>query len=202
MQVHELYGDALRLIKDSRIKEGMKLLDKALIIDDKDVEVLNLMGLCNYIYCNFKRARYYFEKSSKLEKKNKATQYMLTMYSREFYSIYDKYRCSLVLIDNRKYSNAINMVEELKVLNKELITPYEILYLLYRNIGKEDLAFENIEMAYILDKSNEDIARYYNEELKERLKEKEEKLERAFYLYLSAIIIFFTLIILWIRLLV
>ncbi len=133
MEVHKLYSDALTLIKDSRIKDGMELLDKALMIDNKDIEILNLMGLCNYIYCNFKKARYYFEKSYRLDKDNKASNYMTTMYSREFYSIYNKYSCSLILIDNKKYTNAISVLEELKILNKELITPYEMLYLLYRN---------------------------------------------------------------------
>ena len=202
MQVHELYGDALRLIKNNRIKEGIKLLEEALMIDDKDIEILNLMGLCSYIYCNFKKARYYFEKSSKLNKDNKASNYMVTMYSREFYNIYNKYRCSLVLIDNEKYDNAISVLEELKVLNEELITPYEMLYLLYKNKGRKDLAFENIEMAYMLDESNEDIARFYNEELKLRVKEQEERLARAFYLYLGASIVFFSCVILWVSLLI
>ncbi len=64
------------------------------------------------------------------------------------------------------------------------------------------MAFENIETAYMLDKSNKAIAKFYNKELKEKVKEQEEKLARLFYLYLFAIVVFFTCIILWITLIV
>ena len=200
MEVQELCNEALSLMNNNRLKDGMRILEKALLIDNNDIDDLNIMGLCSYIYCNFNKAKYYFEKSSKIFKGNKTSNYIIAMYTKKFYELNYKYNKALEHIKNEEYESAIELLEEIKTIDKELIPPYELLYMLYNEIKESELALENIKIAYSLDTSNEYISRYYNEGLQNKIREYEDKITVAYRLCISIIIVILISLLLWIYL--
>ncbi len=196
MEAYKLCIEALSLINNNRLKDGMRILEKALLIDNNNVDVLNIMGLCSYIYCNFNKARYYFERSSKIIN-NRSFNYIITIYSTEFYELYYKYNKALDRIEDEEYENAIELLEEVKIIDEELIPPYELLYILYNIVGKNELALKNIKRAYLLDASNEYISKYYNEELQNSIIEYEDRIKIAYGLCVGGSIVILILMLLW-----
>lgn len=182
---NNLYNEALVLMQNNKIKEAMRILDKAILLDDTNINTLNLIGMCNYIYCNFNNAKYYFEKSIDIDKINRATVYIEDMNSREFMNIFIKYKEALNFIKWKRLKEAVVLLEEIKLLNKELIPPYEMLYLLYMNIGEKEEAIKNIKVAYFLDNSSVSISKYYNNIILQKLKKAERVILANYYLWIG-----------------
>lgn len=171
------YSNALDLILNKKLKEGEKLLEKIYGSGNINIDTLNLLGIIKYMYCDFYEAKKYWNESLKVScEDNKASEFIEDVESDDFKLISEKYIYSLNLIEDKNYSQAIEVLEEINKRRSELIEVKILLALLYMIIDEKNKAFKNIERALSYDLSNYKIKEIYNE-IKCDLAKDEEKEE-------------------------
>lgn len=158
------YNNALDLVKNNEISKAVELIEKCLKYYAKDVQALNLMGLCQYILCDFDKAYFYWSKSLVCDDKNNRAKYYLdVLNSDNFKMVIQKYNSAIDSINNFRYKDAINTLEEISQSNKELIEPYVIIGLCYYELREYNLAKKYIQHALTIDKDNSKYLIYLNE---------------------------------------
>ena len=178
-----VYNNALDLILNKKLKEGEKLLEKIHSSGNVNIDILNLLGIIKYMYCDFYGAKKYWNESLKIScEDNKASEFIGDIESDDFKLISEKYKDSISLIEDKNYLQAIENLEEVNKRRSELIEVKILLALLYMTIDEKKKAFKNIESALSYDISNYKIKEIYNEIKCDLVKdeEKEESEELAF----------------------
>ena len=180
-----VYNNALDLILNKKLKEGENLLEKIYGSGNVNIDILNLLGIIKYMYCDFYGAKKYWNESLKISfEDNKASEFIEDIESNDFKLISEKYKDSLSLIEDKDYLQAIENLEEINKRRSELIEVKILLALLYMTIDEKKKAFKNIEGALSYDTSNYNIKEIYDEIKYDLAKgqdeEKEESEELAF----------------------
>ena len=180
-----VYNNALDLILNKKLKEGEKLLEKIYGSGNINIDILNLLGIIKYMYCDFYGAKKYWNESLKISyEDNKASEFIEEIESDDFKLISEKYKDSISLIEDKNYLQAIENLEEINKRRSELIEVKIILALLYMTIDEKNKALKNIESALSYDTSNYKIKEIYDEikcDLsKGQYEEKEESEELTF----------------------
>ncbi|TCT16000.1 tetratricopeptide repeat protein [Natranaerovirga pectinivora] len=158
------YTKALELIKHNKISQAVDLIHICLKYCAKDVQALNLMGICQYMLCDFDKAYFYWSKSVAFDNENnRANYYLDTLNSDSFKKVIKKYNSAIDNINNFKYKDAISILKEIKKENEELIEPYVILGLCYYELNEYSKAKEHIQYALTMDKDNYKYLLYLNE---------------------------------------
>lgn len=158
------YNNSLELVKSNKISKAVELIEKCLKYYAKDVQVLNLMGMCQYMLCDFDKAYFYWSKSLVCDTENNRAKYYLdVLNSDNFKMVIEKYNLAIDNVNNFRYKDAISVLEEIRQLNKELIEPYVIIGLCYYELNEYSLAKDYIEYALTLDKDNTKYLTYLNE---------------------------------------
>lgn len=159
-----VYNNALDLILNKKLKEGEKLLEKIYGSGNVNIDILNLLGIIKYMYCDFYGAKKYWNESLKIScEYNKASEFIGDIESNDFKLISEKYKDSLSLIEDKSYLQAIENLEEINKRRSELIEVKILLALLYMTIDEKKKAFKNIEGALSYDTSNYKIKELYDE---------------------------------------
>ena len=159
-----VYNNALDLILNKKLKEGEKLLEKIHSSGNVNIDILNLLGIIKYMYCDFYGAKKYWNESLKISyEDNKASEFIEDIESNDFKLISEKYKDSISLIEDKNYLQAIENLEEINKRRSELIEVKTLLALLYMTIDEKKKAFKNIESALSYDTSNYKIKEIYDE---------------------------------------
>ncbi|WP_255994029.1 tetratricopeptide repeat protein [Clostridium perfringens] len=159
-----VYNNALDLILNKKLKEGEKLLEKIHSSGNINIDILNLLGIIKYMYCDFYGAKKYWNESLKISyEDNKASEFIEDIESDDFKLISEKYKDSISLIEDKNYLQAIENLEEVNKRRSELIEVKILLALLYMTIDEKNKAFKNIESALSYDTSNYKIKEIYDE---------------------------------------
>lgn len=159
-----VYNNALDLILNKKLKEGENLLEKIHSSGNINIDILNLLGIIKYMYCDFYGAKKYWNESLKiLYEDNKASEFIGDIESDDFKLISEKYKDSIILIEDKDYLQAIENLEEINKRRSELIEVKILLALLYMTIDEKKKAFKNIESALSYDTSNYKIKEIYDE---------------------------------------
>ncbi|WP_300261414.1 hypothetical protein [Clostridium sp.] len=159
-----IYNNALDLILNKKLKLAENLLEKIYDSGNINIDILNILGIIKYMYCDFYGARKYWNESLKVSfEDNKASEFIKDIESNEFRLISQKYMDSLNLIEDKNYLKAIEILEEIDKRRNELIEVKIILALLYMTIDEKDKGFKNIERALSYDISNYKIKEIYDE---------------------------------------
>lgn len=159
-----VYNNALDLILNKKLKEGEKLLEKIYGSGNVNIDILNLLGIIKYMYCDFYGAKKYWNESLKISyEDNKASEFIEDIESDDFKLISEKYKDSINLIEDKNYLQAIENLEEINKRRSELIEVKILLALLYMTIDEKKKAFKNIEGALSYDTSNYKIKEIYDE---------------------------------------
>lgn len=159
-----VYNNALDLILNKKLKEGENLLEKIYGSGNVNIDILNLLGIIKYMYCDFYGAKKYWNESLKISfEDNKASEFIEDIESNDFKLISEKYKDSLSLIEDKDYLQAIENLEEINKRRSELIEVKILLALLYMTIDEKKKAFKNIEGALSYDTSNYNIKEIYDE---------------------------------------
>lgn len=166
----KIYEKAVIDIENNKITEGLRALEKAKILYDKNIYHLNLMGLCYYLKCDFDKAIELWQKSLSLKDDEKTKAYIKKVNSEDFKELKGEYNKAIELLKLEKYGEAIVYFERVKILDKTLITPYKILYLLYNILNNKNQALINITKAMEYDSSDIEIINYYKSSIEEKLK--------------------------------
>lgn len=180
-----VYNNALDLILNKKLKDGEKLLEKIYGSGNVNIDILNLLGIIKYMYCDFYGAKKYWNESLKISyEDNKASEFIEDIESDDFKLISEKYKGSISLIEDKNYLQAIENLEEINKRRSELIEVKILLSLLYMTIDEKNKAFKDIESALSYDTSNYKIKEIYDEIkcdlVKGKDKEKDESEELAF----------------------
>lgn len=174
------YNNALDLILNKKLKEGEKLLEKIYGSGNINIDILNILGIIKYMYCDFYGAKKYWNESLKVScEDNKASEFIKDIESDDFKLISEKYRESLNLIEDKNYLQAIEGLEEIDKRRGELIEVKIILALLYMIIDEKNKAFKNIEGALSYDTSNYKIKEIYDEIKSDLAKSEDEEKDES-----------------------
>lgn len=149
--------DILISLEGNKLKSTEDLLKRVLIVDEKNTNILNLLGLINYKYCNFNICKKLWQDSYLIDKNNKSLYYLNELQEEKSISIIESYYKALDYCENKDYNNAILRIKRVIKEDPNLIETYVVLSLLYCKKGKYKNAIENIEKAHELDKSNIEI---------------------------------------------
>lgn len=149
--------DILISLEGNKLKSTEDLLKRVLIVDEKNTNILNLLGLINYKYCNFNICKKLWQDSYLIDKNKKSLYYLNELQEEKSISIIESYYKALDCCENKDYNNAILRIKRVIKEDPNLIETYVVLSLLYCKKGKYKNAIESIEKAYELDKSNIEI---------------------------------------------
>ena len=162
-QVIKMFDESVDLISKNRISEGKSQLEKLVICNKYNTNALNLLAICEYLYCNFGEAKKYINKSISIDSKNEKT----IKYKKVIEEAFDNnlvlnYKTIIEEIKNENITDIqIEALEEINKNNEELIEPYIILALIYIQTGKYIKARKTIKEGYNREKSNYTLNKIY-----------------------------------------
>lgn len=140
-KAYRYYNRALNLIDNSKVSLAKDELKKAVNAYPKDIDILNLMGVCEYYLCNFEEAYRYWTKSLKVtEQDNHAKEYIDFLASEEFDKLAINYNKVVEYVSQEKYKSAVHILKKIIRDYNELIEPYEILTMCYLKLNKVEEA--------------------------------------------------------------
>lgn len=151
---------SLDYIKNRNITLAIKTLVEGLEINNKDVDLLNILGLCFYKKCMFNEAKIVFERSLSITARNKAKRYLDYINSDNFKLLLVDYSEGIKALKNRELNKAKILFENIIKRENELIEPYCILteICIYENKYEEAKAW--LEILMEKDIGNENILTY------------------------------------------
>lgn len=129
----------LNYIENNNITIGIDTLIQGIQINNKDIDLLNILGLCFFKQCKFNEAKYILRKS-KILGSRKAKEYLRELESEEYKSLISLYEQGIKFLKENELYKAKEIFEKIVGLNKDLIEPYCIL-------TEINLAMENYEDA-------------------------------------------------------
>lgn len=158
--VYEYKVKSINYIVNNNVTEAINTLLEGLKINNKDTELLNILGLLFYKKCRFNEAMEAFKKSIYLGDDTRAKEYLDKMCSEDFENTLKAYNEGIEKINNLELEDALECFKNINEKNKELIEPYIIIAEIY--IYKENYteALKWIEELIKIDIGNEKIVRY------------------------------------------
>ncbi len=197
---YKYYNEALEYIKSSNISKAKYKLEEAIKIYDSDCEILNLLGGCEYLLCNFEKAKYYWEKSLLLDSSNeKIESYLNYIVSDKFKDLLKKYNESIAYIKNNDYINGINLMLKVIDIDENIIEPYYILGVCYLHEIQYQNSIKYLKIARNKDTGNKKYLECLSEIMNNKLIEnpvddiknnKSNKLKSIIIFIMTSIILF------------
>lgn len=154
------YNRALAFIKDNNITSALDELNISLRFNPKDIDTLNITGLCYYLLCQFDRAEQIWYKSLQLqETENRAVEYLKLFKKKNFQILRENYNKIFDIEDNNRQEQ-IQLLKNIINNCQELIGPYIILGLFYMEEDKYQQALSYFNKAYQIDIGDKNIQKY------------------------------------------
>lgn len=158
---YSYYNQAINLLEKHKITEAINELKKAVRIYDQDLDILNLLGVCYYYKCDFKKAKKIWKKSSKLKNDNNpAAEYIRLLKSEKIKAFLEEFNHSIELIQKENYNYAAAILSKINKEWDELLEPYLLLSLIYMKRGEYLEAQSLLKEAQELDQSNFRVKEY------------------------------------------
>lgn len=155
IESYKRYNNALDLAEKNYITSACDLIEKALEINPKDVDILNLKGLLKLLKCDFSRAFESFYTGMCYGNNELSRKYVDMLSSDDFNVFLRRYNHSIRFINEELNQESIQILNNIIDENPELIEPYAILSLLYdklENIKKREIYLQKLRE---IDKDNE-----------------------------------------------
>ena len=157
----QIYDDALELMEKRSVSETVELLKEAAKLYPEDIDLLNLLGLCQYILCNFSEATAHWEASIKIKDDgNKASYYLGIISEASFKEMIRNYDIAIASINNGNLDHGIALFESILGKNDGFVEPHIILGMCYYRLGHHKEALSYWEKGLALDRSNNLIQEY------------------------------------------
>jgi tetratricopeptide (TPR) repeat protein len=158
---YAFYNRALELIHGNNISCALRELEKCIKFYDKDSDILNVIGICCYLNCDFDEAYAYFEKSQKVsEKANRASIYLAEMNNLNFKAMVIDYEAALKRLKNWETEKALGELKNIIDQNPELSEPYIIAGLCAYEGKNYKLALKLFKTAFETDNGNKQVETY------------------------------------------
>lgn len=155
IESYKRYNNALDLAEKNYITSACDIIEKALEINPKDVDILNLKGLLKLLKCDFSRAFESFYTGMCYGNNELSRKYVDMLSSDDFNVFLRRYNHSIRFINEELNQESIQILDNIIGENPELIEPYVILSLLYdklENIKKREIYLHKLRE---IDKDNE-----------------------------------------------
>lgn len=192
--INTYYNKALDLVKNNNISKALVLMEKSLEDITEDTEIFNLMGLCQYILCDFEKADLTWNKSLMFNNDNNRARYYLNfLKSEEFKSFEEYYNLSLAYVDKLKYKEALELLIEINETNKDLIEPYALIGNCYYGLEEYELSKEYLKKALNKDIDNVQYLKQLNK-VNSKVPQDIKRSSKSYKLIFPLIIIFFIII--------
>lgn len=173
LESYKKYNEALNMIQRKFMTSAIDIIEEALELNPKDVDILNLKGLLKLLKCNFDEAFESFYKSSCYDNNELAKKYVSILSSEEFNIFLSRYNHAVRFVNNEFYQESIQILENIRTEEPELIEPYLILHLIYEKLGNNVKANEYMDKLREVDKDN----LLFEKEIVKTPKKEEEKKE-------------------------
>ncbi len=155
------YNEALDLVNKKDITNAIKSLRVSIIFYAKDIDVLNLLGICYFQTCRFSYAYKVFKKSLTIEKSNNLARYYLETMDSDFFSeILRKYNKGIDYLKCKDYKKVRLYMLEVVRYNDSLIEPYKILGIIEYSLNNNEKALEYFKKANSKDMGDSEIYSY------------------------------------------
>lgn len=190
---YKKYNNALDLANKNYITTASELIDEALDINPKDVDILNLKGLLKLLKCDFSKAFESFYTSICYGNNELAKKYTDILSSQEFNIFLSRYNHSIRFINEELNQESIHILENIIDEDPDLIEPYVILSLLYdklNNIKKKEFylgKLRDIDKDNSVFESNDEIN--HDTEVKVTKDKNNKKLKKLSYVVAISILI-------------
>lgn len=156
-----LYKEMYEFMRDSNITKAREILQKLYSLQENDIEIINLLGLCNYKLCRFEDAKELWTKSIKIKPiNNKAEEYLQTITTNEFKEITHLYTKGKQALQEGNYKESLYLLNIIIQIKDDLVEPYLIIALIQIELDEMKNAIININKAMSMDKGNLDGQRY------------------------------------------
>ena len=155
LESYKKYNNALDLAEKNYITSACDLVEKALEINPKDADILNLKGLLKLLKCDFSRAFESFYTSMCYGNNELSRKYVDILSSDEFKVFLSRYNHSIRFINEDLNHESIQILNNIIDENPEFIEPYVILSLLYDKLGNMDKKEQYLLELRKIDKDNE-----------------------------------------------
>lgn len=157
------YQKAVNLIKKNNVTDAVKELKLCLKFNPNDLSTLNLLALGYYLKCRFDKAEKYWRQSLAIKRENnQAVDYLELITKKDFKKLRQQYK-EILFNDAAAKSEKINFLKDIIQKHDELIEPYLILGLLYKEDQNHQEALKYLYQAYDLDSGNKNIKDYIME---------------------------------------
>ncbi|MBZ6006153.1 MULTISPECIES: tetratricopeptide repeat protein [Paraclostridium] len=154
LESYKKYNEALNMIQRKFMTSAIDIIEEALELNPKDVDILNLKGLLKLLKCNFDEAFESFYKSSCYDNNELAKKYVNILSSEEFNIFLSRYNHAVRFVNNELYQESIQILENIRTEEPELIEPYLLLHLIYEKLGDNEKANEYMDKLREVDKDN------------------------------------------------
>ncbi|WP_122639434.1 tetratricopeptide repeat protein [Romboutsia sp. Marseille-P6047] len=131
------YNNSLELANRGYITKAVELIESALEINPKDVDILNLRGLLKLLKCDFSKAFESFYTALCYGNNELSRKYVDILSSEDFKVFLGRYNHSIRFINEELNQESIHILDNIIDEDPDLIEPYVILYLLYNKLGNE-----------------------------------------------------------------
>lgn len=154
LESYKRYNNALDLAHRNYVTTALETIEKALEINPKDVDILNLKGLLKLLKCDFSKAFESFYTGMCYGNNELSRKYVDMLSSDEFNIFLRRYNHSIRFINEELNQESIHILDNIIEEDPELIEPYVILALLYDKLGnakKRDIYLDTLR---VIDKDN------------------------------------------------
>lgn len=157
LESYKKYNNAINLANKNYITSALAMIDEAIEINPKDVDILNLRGLLKLLKCDFSKAFESFYTAMCYENNDLSRNYVDLISSEEFKVFLGRYNHSIRFINEDLNHESIHIMNNIIDEDPELIEPYVILSLLYDKMGNTDKRDRYLERLRQVDMDNEII---------------------------------------------
>jgi len=154
IESYKNYNEALNLANKNYFTTSTELIEKALELNPKDIDILNLRGLLKLLKCDFSKSFESFYTAMCYGNNELSRKYVDILSSDEFKVFLGRYNHSIRFINEDLNQESIHILNNIIEEDPNLIEPYVILALLYDKIGnlkKKQYYLERLEK---VDKDN------------------------------------------------
>lgn len=171
IESYNRYNNALDLAAKNYITSACDTIEKALEINPKDVDILNLKGLLTLLKCDFSKSFESFYTAMCYGNNELSRKYVEMLSSDEFNVFLGRYNHSIRFINEELNHESIHILDNMIGEDPDLIEPYVILSLLYDKLGNVKKREYYLYKLREIDKDNS----LFEEKKEENNLDKEEK---------------------------
>ncbi|WP_413926943.1 tetratricopeptide repeat protein [Clostridioides sp. ES-W-0017-02] len=154
LESYKRYNNALDLAYKDYITSAVNMVNKALEINPKDIDILNLRGLLKLLKCDFAKSFESFYTALCYENNHISRKYVNLISSEDFKTFLGRYNHSIRFINEEMNYESIHILENIVEEEPQLIEPYVILSLLYDKLGNVKKREGYLDRLKEIDKDN------------------------------------------------